>query len=240
MLLLGEHLSLDSLQFGFKSQCSTSTATWLFHDTLQHYLQRGSRPIAVVLDCSKAFDLARFDVLFQRLLERLPPIIVRALIFCYQEQKAWIQWGRGCTSSLFSIRNGTRQGSVCSPSFWSVYLDPLFSRLREAGYGCRVGGLFLGVIQYADDLVLLSPCRNAAQKMLSICEAFAEENNIRFSTDDNPMKSKSKAMYVTGSSSRSKEVPANLVLCGKQLPWVDRVTHLGHTLTCDGKMNQDT
>ena len=90
----------------------------------------------MVLDCTKAFDLARFDILFGRLLDRsVPAIVVRVLSFSYSEQLAWVRWGRTCTSSSFNIENGTRQGSVASPAFWSVYLDPLFALLRESGFG---------------------------------------------------------------------------------------------------------
>ena len=90
----------------------------------------------MVLDCTKAFDLARFDILFGRLLDRsVPAIVVRVLSFSYSGQLAWVRWGRTCTSSSFDIKNGTRQGSVASPAFWSVYLDPLFALLRESGFG---------------------------------------------------------------------------------------------------------
>ena len=141
LLIWGDQLHSDSLQFGFKQRCSTGTATWLVQEVLRQYLSRGSKPVAVVLDCSKAFDLAKFDLLFSRLLERgLPPVVVRVLVFSYEEQVGWVRWGRSCNSSTFSIKNGTKQGSVASPAFWSVYLDPLFSKLREAGVGCRLAG----------------------------------------------------------------------------------------------------
>ena len=65
-----------------------------------------------------------------------------------------------------------------SPRFWSLYLDPLLGQLREAGVGCHIAGLFVGVVGYADDLLLLAPSRDAAQKMLKTCEMFAEKNNI--------------------------------------------------------------
>ena len=160
LMVWGDQLNSDSLQFGFKQRCSTGTATWLVHEVLQHYLRQGSRPVAVVLDCSKAFDLAKFDLLFSRLLDRgLPAAVVRVLAFSYQLQVAWIRWGRACTSKTFNISNGTRQGSVASPAFWSVYLDPLFSQLREAGVGCHVAGMYVGVVGYADDLLLLAPTR---------------------------------------------------------------------------------
>ena len=39
-----------------------------------------------------------------------------------------------------------------SPALWSVYLDLLIKELRELGVGCHVGGLFMGVVVYADDV----------------------------------------------------------------------------------------
>jgi hypothetical protein len=232
LLIWGDHLHTDSLQFGFKKHCSTGTATWLVQETLQHYLRQGGRPVAVVLDCTKAFDLARFDILFGRLLDcSVPAIVVRVLAFSYQEQLAWVRWGRACTSDTFSIENGTRQGSVASPAFWSVYLDPLFARLRESGIGCRIGGVYVGVVGYADDLLLLAPTRDAAQKMLEICEAFTNTNNIQFSTNLDPQKSKSKVLYVVGPRGGALPRPAPLVLCGRPLPWVERADHLGHAPT---------
>ena len=73
LIIWGDRLQSDSLQFGFKRGCSTSTATWLVQEVLQTYLRQGSKPVAVVLDCTKAFDLARFNILFTRLIEHSMP-----------------------------------------------------------------------------------------------------------------------------------------------------------------------
>ena len=210
-------------------------------EVLQQFLRAGSKPIAVVLDCSKAFDLAKFNILFERLLtdRRVPAIVVRILAFSYQEQLAWVRWGRRCTSSVFGISNRTRQGSVASPAFWSVYLDPLFSLLRKKGIGCHLAGVFMGAVGYADDVILLAPSRNAAQMMLKTCEQFAADHNISFSTNPDPVKSKSKAIYVTGPRAGRLQKPVPLKLCGWDLPWVARAEHLGHTLTEEGTMKQD-
>ena len=74
--------------------------------------------------------------------------------------------------------------------------------------------------------------------MLATCEKYAAVNNIRFSTHDDPGKSKSKALHVTGVKGGCAE-PAPLVLCGKALPWVDTCEHLGHTLSVTASMNID-
>ena len=242
LLTWGEAFTSDSLQFGFKRNCSTNTASWLANEVLQHYLRKGSKPIACVLDCSKAFDLAKFSLIFSRALDSgLPAVVTRVILFTYKEQVGWIRWGRKCNSETFNFGNSTRQGSVGAPAFWSVYINPLVEELREAGIGCHIAGLFVGVVIYCDDILLLAPNRDAAQKMLEICESFAARSNIRFSTNDDPSKSKSKAIYVIGkgaSKSKSKK-PNPLLLCGKELPWVNRADHLGIALTEQGDLLQD-
>ena len=241
LLIWGDLLSTDTLQFGFKQGSSTTHCSWLVQEVVGHYLREGSHPLVVVLDCSKAFDLCKFDQLFRSVLDKgLPPIIVRTLMFIYEEQYAWIRWGN-TKSSMFPIRNGTRQGSIASPSLWNVYLDPLIKALRSAGVGCHVGEVFLGVIDngYADNLILLAPKRAAASQMLGICEAWAKESNVLFSTDPNPTKSKSKVIYMCGLQ-RQLSKPAPLTLCGRSLPYVASATHLGHELNETGTMEYDT
>ena len=55
----------------------------------------------------------------------------------------------------------------------------------------------------------------------------------------NPAKSKSKAIYVVGNE-KNVAKPKPLTLCGQSLPWVERAVHLGHVLSSDGKMTQDS
>ena len=96
----------------------------------------------------------------------------------------------------------------------------------------------MGAICYADDILLIAPTRNAMQRMLMELEDFAADSNITFSTDPIPSKSKSKCMYVVGNK-RNMEKPAPLTLCGRFLPWVEKVEHLGNILTSQGDMDQD-
>ena len=118
-------------------------------------------------------------------------------MYMYEEQFAWVRW-KNAMSARFLISNGTRQGSIASPCLRFVYLDPLLKYLRKLGVGCHVGDVFRGVTAYADDLVLLAPNRAAAAQMIDACEAWAKENNVMFSTDPNPSKSKSKVIFMCG------------------------------------------
>ena len=231
-------LGTDSLQFGFKAKTSTTQCSWLVQEVVGHYLRNGTNPIMTVLDCSKAFDTCRFSTMFTKLLDTgMPAIVVRTFMFTYQHQYAWVKWGQS-VSSRFPIRNGTRQGSMASPALWSVYLDLLIKELRNLGVGCHVGGLYMGVVVYADDVLLMAPTRGAMQQMLNKCETYALEHNIMFSTDPSPSKSKTKCIFVCGKS-RNLEKPVPLHLCGRELPWVSSATHLGHEIHESGSMEHD-
>ena len=82
LILWGDLLSTDSMQFGFKSGVSTTQCSWLVHEVSNYFMRRGTAVTACLLDCSKAFDKCRFDVLFSKLIRKgLPAIVVRALIF---------------------------------------------------------------------------------------------------------------------------------------------------------------
>ena len=233
LLLWGDRLGSDTLQFGFKKGTSTSQCSWLVMEVASYYLRQGSPIIATLLDCSKAFDKCVFSSLFTKLMDRnLPPIVVRALVCVYEEQRGCVKWS-GVRSSEFSITNGTRQGSVLSPCLFSVYLDDLLKRLRNLGLGCHMGGVWVGAAGYADDLILLAPSRTAMQRMLNVCKEYAEEYNLQFSTDPNPALSKTKCLYMCGHMDPVYPVP--LQLGDHELPWVQHATHLGHELhqMCD-------
>jgi hypothetical protein len=63
----------------------------------------------------------------------------------------------------------------------------LLKTLSEAGVGCFIGDRFVGVLAYADDIVLLVPSAAEIRTMLSICDAFASELRV----SSNAAKSKS-------------------------------------------------
>ena len=115
----------------------------------------------------------------------MPTIVIRSLVYVYEEQTACVKL-IDKRSEDFRIQNGTRQGSVLSPTLFSVYLDELLGQLRQLGVGCHVGGWWYGAVCYADDLMLLAPTRTAAAMMLECCEEYAAVHNLQFSTDPSP------------------------------------------------------
>ena len=237
LIVWGHILASDTLQFGYKVGTGTTQCSWMVMEVANYYMRNGTSPIMTLMDCSKAFDMCKYSILFNKLLEKgLPAVVVRTLITVYEKQYAWVRWGK-TRSEIFPIVNGTRQGSVLSPILFSIYVDEILQKLRSLGVGCYVGEVFMGALGYADDLVLLAPSRTAMQLMLNTCEEFATKNNLLFSTDPDPSKSKTKCVFMCGR--RKQEKPAPLKLYGVELPWVQSATHLGNELCEDGTMDKD-
>ena len=230
--LWGDRLASGSLQMGYKRGSSTAQCTYVVQETVNQFLNGGTNPIMVALDMTMAFDMCRFDVLFTKIEAKLPAVVTRVLIFVYERQYAWVRWGTS-KSSEFGIKNGTRQGSVLSPALFTVYIQELLDQLQGLGTGCHIGTTFLGAVAWADDVLLTAPSRGSMQSMLDACSAFAARVGLQFSTDPDPAKSKSKAVFVIGRRTDLAK-PAPLLLCGKALPYVAHATHLGHELHEDG------
>ena len=238
LILWGDKLTTDSLQFGFKKGVSTTQCSWLVLEVANYYVKRGGSVASCFCDATKAFDLCQFSKLFNEIIKKgVPAVAVRALIYAYEEQNGSVKLGSK-TSDQFTLTNGTRQGSVLSPYLFSAcYLDGLLVKLRALGYGCYVAGVWIGAMAYADDLVLLAPSYRDLQVMVTVCEKYAQEFNIQFSTDPNPVKSKTKCVLFNG---KNTVVDLPLVkLDGKELPWVPKVEHLGHVLHQSLSMNPD-
>ena len=186
-----------------------------------------------------AFDKCLFSKLFSKMLGKdIPPVVVRVLIFAYEEQKGWVRLA-GKNSNTFSIENATRQGSILSPYlFSSCYLDDLLVKLRKIGLGCYVAGVWVGASAYADDLALLAPDRSTLQNMVAICEEYGRDHNLVFSTDPNPSKSKTKCVQFSPKR-RNVAYPPAIILNGKELLWVAQTDHLGHILHENLSMETD-
>ena len=129
------------------------------------------------------------------------------------------------------MKNGVRQWAIASPTLFCIYLDTLLEDLRKSGVGCYIANKFMGAFGYADDIILIAPTRHSLQIMLNICEQYSKAHDMLFSTDSNPIKSKTKCMFYT-MESRAKE-PLPVILNGDPLPWVETAKHLGHILTTD-------
>ena len=168
---------------------------------------------------------------------KIHPIFLRLLFFIYKNQCCDVLWNTSY-SYRFTVTNGVRQGAVSSPLLFSVYINDLIVQLRRSGLGCMFNHCFFGCLGYADDLLLLSASRSGLQAMVAICEKFAKARHLKFSSNIDPVKSKTKCIVFTPKKKLRVNI-APIILNHDPLPWVEEVKHLGNVLQCDNTMKRD-
>ena len=238
LILEGEKLGCHQLQFGFQPKASTTMCSWAITAVIDHYNRQGSVVYGCTMDLSKAFDMVEWLVLFEVLQSRcVSPVFLRTLLCIYSHQSCNVKWN-GSLSDKFTVTNGVRQGAVSSPILFSVHIDDLFSILRNSGLGCYLHGAYFGCLGYADDLLLLSASRSGLQSMVDTCSVFMKKKCLKFSTNANPAKSKTKCI-IFSKKPKDRENVLPIMLNGDNLPWVGEIKHLGNFLECDNSMKRD-
>ena len=238
ILIEGEKLHCDQLQFGFQPGSGTVMCTWTATGVIDYFNRRGQPVYGCAMDLSKAFDMVEWKELFETLKQRhVDPVFLRVLIYVYRNQECNVKWNSSYSES-FPVRNGVRQGAISSPLFFSLYINDLLIILRNAGFGCHIGGFFVGCLGYADDLLLLSASRSGLQVMVDLCQKFTAKKNLMFSTNPDAEKSKTKCIIFSKKQRDLRNV-TSVFLNGDPLPWVQQIKHLGNIMQCDNSMEVD-
>lgn len=222
MFIAKHTLDTSPLQFAYKKGLSTTMCTGLVTATVQHYNNNGSQVYAALLDMSKAFDMLKFDRLFDKTLKErgFPNILRKFFSNWYRAQHLKVRWENE-TSDPFEVWNGARQGGITSAQFFTAYVDELQTRLKSLNVGCHVDGEYVGSPAYADDIILLAPSLSALRLMLKTCEDFSEETGLVF----NPLKSQ-----LISFGNYDNNQTGVVSFCNQQLNWADTADHLGHIL----------
>uniref|UniRef100_A0ABM0LV55 RNA-directed DNA polymerase from mobile element jockey-like n=1 Tax=Saccoglossus kowalevskii TaxID=10224 RepID=A0ABM0LV55_SACKO len=217
-------IETSDFQFGFKRKHSTEMCIFVVKEIVDFYKSHNSPVFACFMDATKAFDRVNHWKLFKKLLDRgMPVFIVRCLLHWYRGQTFCIRWASEISAS-FRVTNGVRQGSILSPTLFSIYIDDLSTRLQQAGVGCH---LF-----YADDILLVLPSVKSLEKLVEICECYGEEFDILFHT------TKTECMSFFPKTWGQTSVPS-MYLYGKPLVFVSVKKYLGYMVSSDGKDEAD-
>ena len=70
----------------------------------------------------------------------------------------------------------------------------------------------------SDDNWVLAPSLDALQKMINIIENHCKDHNLKFSTDSDPKKCKTKCVAFM----REERTLPRIILCGNCLPWDEK------------------
>ena len=154
------------------------------------------------MDLTKAFDMVEWLTLYQALQNRnVSPLFLRTLLCVYTNQSCNIRMGHCLTLSISPMVK-TRvlwAPPFSSPSILMISSRPLGPQVLDA------------------DSIVNSMAASAIQSMINKCSDFIKLWKLKFSTDKNPAKSKTKCIIFSRKSGDRAGV-APLKLNGDDLP----------------------
>lgn len=222
---LANFLATSGRQFGFKKNHSTDMCILALKETIDYYRSLNTPVFACFMDIKSAFDRVSRGKLFQKLISRgAPYYIVAILKTWYDLQRLFVVWGHYVSSS-FGMSNGIRQGSLISPHLFNVYIDDLNHIISNSKLGCHIGTSSCNSFAYADDLVILAPSATGLNELLNICNKFAVDNLIEFSTR--------KTVVLLIQPQKHQMLKPNIYLGSTVLSYVTEFKYLGHMVTVD-------
>ena len=226
-IIFADHLSTSTLQFGFKSKSSTSHALFCLRQTVDYYINNGSRVYCSFLDASKAFDRLVHSGLFLKLMARnVPKVFLDIVISWHDGLFCQVRWDNHY-SEWFPVTAGVRQGGVLSPVLYSIYVDDLIYILQQSGIGCHFLKTFAAALFYADDMAVLAPSIKGLQRLLDLCHAYCVKWDIKLNAK------KSKNLFF----GKGLTPTFTLELNGENIPWEAKWDYLGVTLSSSKSFN---
>jgi hypothetical protein len=175
---------LNADQCGFRAHRSTlDQAATLNEIVIQFREDNGRAPEMVFLDIKAAYDSIDRRILWRKCLDRGMPVwVVDMLQQLFDHCQSAVVL-RNKESGPFGHAAGLMQGSVVSPTLYSIFVDDLADSV-DANTSFRVDGRPTGGLFYADDIALIGENREQMSFLLEVCEAHSIVNNYRF----NPVK----------------------------------------------------
>ena len=73
----------------------------------------------------------------------------------------------GHLTDWFSITSGVRQGDNIAPTLFAMFVNDLAEEIKSLNVGVAVGNIFVSLLFYADDIVLLSETMEGLQEQLN-------------------------------------------------------------------------
>ena len=92
----------------------------------------------------------------------------------FRDMKSRVYY-QGLISGCLEVKQGTRQGSLLSPFFYTVFLNELLVLLDKSNKGLKIGSVFYTTPTQADDVVLLSLSKKNLERLLGIVYNYSKK-----------------------------------------------------------------
>ena len=163
-------------QYGFKTNAGCPNAIYSLRETILNYKSKGKKLYCLTIDLSKAFDRFNRNKLLVKLKDKIHPKWWLYIYNCYKFSSNCIKQNNKISAIKSEI--GTRQGAPSSPKFFSFFIDELIDLLVNSGRLANIVGYPVGLMLYADDIILLCEGKEDLESCIRIIESFFKEREL--------------------------------------------------------------
>ena len=201
-------------------------------------------------DMSKAYDRVRLDILKLAMLRlKIPVKLIDLILSVFTNRTNAIITENGYTPT-YNVLIGIDQGEVISPLLWTIYYDPLLTRLRNNNLGYELSvpkytdinrppqiiKTRYAVSAFLDDTELYNSSTNDLSYQVTTTNSFYKFTNIKVNNDK-------AILLTTDKNAVDVEGYITLIIDGREVkykitPNNEQVRFLGIHFNMDGKRTQ--
>ena len=159
------------LQLGFTSGRRLEENLFILEYCVEESYRMKKKLVALAIDFRKAFDSVDRGALVKALMYfKCDPRVIEVIVKLFKGDITNI-YREGRHMGEVEVRRGIRQGCTGSPQLFIMVVAMIIEQLLRSGLGFRMDGLYMPVLFYADDGMLLAERVGEAEGMLDILES---------------------------------------------------------------------
>jgi hypothetical protein len=163
------------------------------------------------VDLSSAFDVVNIDLLVKRLsVLGFPQYLINIIKDWLSDRSAYVEVS-GVKSATFTITNGTIQGSINGPNFYSLYVNPILERVD--------------IQAFADDKVTIHAKQTPIDALLSCAEA--TQDIIKWFKESGLAVNPDKTEVCLFTRNKDSIIPSSITICEAEVRVQDQINVLG-------------
>lgn len=189
---------LNDEQNGFRKGRSTIDHVQSLTTIIETRKLRKLSTFCAFIDFKKAYDSIDRTILWSKLTSvGISPAMLSALKSIYSDVQSCVRLNGQC-SSFFSVHAGLKQGCVLSPLLFNMFIDDFVSKVKALELGIQLDDERVGIMLYADDIVLLAESEVDLQRLLDVLSSWCQLNNLHVNLEkSNVVHFRSQSMQVT-------------------------------------------